>query len=102
MLTGPGLMAEPFADFVLEWLDEFEVLIAALEVLHTHGEDAAVGAVLFSGPVLRLLDGWEFWEEWCGGDGADDDHRLVPFLGEDRVHRLRYALWGVRPGEDGW
>lgn len=91
--------AEAFAAHVGEWLDEFTPLIDALVILRQHHELMAALFLLSVSPLSAFWESWELWGLWADAEPVQIVDRLEPFLGARRAHRLRYALWGARPGD---
>lgn len=100
--TGVGATAaEVVAEVILEWLDEFGDLAAALVTLRRYGDASTCAALLGAPPVWQLREEWDLWEEWAGISSDEADARLVGHLPRELVVWLRFGLWGIEPGDRG-
>lgn len=90
--------AEAFAAYVGEWLGEFAPLLDALVILREQHELMASSVLLSVAALVVFRESWELWGLWADAEPVRMVDRLVPFLGTQQVNRLRFALWGARPG----
>lgn len=90
--------AQAFATYVGEWLVEFTSLLDALVILREQHELMACSVLLSVTPLVVFRESWELWGLWADAEPVLMVDRLVPLLGTRQVDRLRFALWGTRPG----